>query len=471
MNLLFISDEISPLSGDSALGRAVAHLGGALCALGHTVTAVAPLRSPEAVVRYSLARRLSPVKVAFPDGEEPVLVFDGRLPSGVAVRLIQHDRLFLEASPDEAPRREVLLARAALALAEHDVAGGHAWHVVHGFSTAGALATRLTRAFPSLAQVKTVYCVGDLAERPRCDKSWVERLGLPWSDFTPDGFEFYGELDLVKAGLTAADRLLFCGPAAALDAFSEATGHGLDGLFRARRSAVASLAPGLDYSRWNPTVDALLPVRFDAAKRDGKLSCKTSLQHAVGLPVAPDAPLLAILPPAHDLSPVLTEAVDRILRADVQVIAVRGLDPALEAAFDALVAQWPRQVARTDGRDATVHALLGGADLAVIDAPAHCNAELLLAASRYGAIPIVRATGVARDLVVDLTASLESGNGFVLAGEVVDAHEAIAVLERACAAVRRRDRLGALLARTMTTNVSWERRAQTLEQVYADALK
>ena len=93
MNLLFVSADLSPLSGDSKLGSLVAQLGGALSSLGHDVTVCSPLHDQGLIDRFSLARRLSPLKLDLPDGDRDCFVYDGKLPSGVSVKVFEHPEL------------------------------------------------------------------------------------------------------------------------------------------------------------------------------------------------------------------------------------------------------------------------------------------------------------------------------------------------------------------------------------------
>lgn len=470
MNLLFISAQLNPLCGETPLGHQVAHLGGALSALGHRVTAIAPLCVPEMVDRYSLARRLSPLVLSFPEEEVPVHIYNGKLPSGVEARLLGHESLFED--PERLPLSAATLCRAALQLAAEE--GQGPWHILHAFGLSGALSPLLVKGVDpddgALSGVKTVLTVEDLEQRGRCDSKWVDRLGLSWDDFTPDGFEFYGELDLLKAGLVSADHLVFSGHSNLGDFCAEGGGNGLEGLLRSRSHDSAALLPGLDFARWNPATDAVIPVRFDAVQRAGKISCKAHLQNKLGLPVRPEATIFGLIPPLLELAKPLSGVLERLLRAEVQLIAPDddSLDPALRELSAELKEKHPRQFARCPFDEEHQHLLLGGADFVVLDAPEDGAYEPLLAALRYGALPVTQAKGLARDLVVDLDGPLDSGNGLLIRD--LDGLEVLATLQRACAAIRSGEPFQSTLDRAMAVRCSWEDRARQLEQIYAELL-
>lgn len=474
MNLLFISDQLAPICGKEPLGRVIAGQTAALSALGHKVTAILPLRDEKGIEKWSLARRLSPIVVELPKESIELRVFDGRLPTGVEVKLIGHDELFLNRSwgagleAEDDALRYFAFARAALAVAESEPTE---WHVIHGVGLPGALASYLSVASRG-GSAKRVLSLSSLEDQGRCDRSWVDRLGLDWESFTPAGLEFYGDLSLLKAGLVTADRILLPGSSAALGARGD-QGFGLEGVVTSRGDAVLGLSPGLDYSQWNPATDVHVPARYDAELLTGKLSCKADLQNRLGLPVRSDIPLLAMLPPLSDLARPLSQIMDRLLRGELQIVAPRGLAAPLEAHIDDVLGQWPDRIVRLELDERSEHQLLAGADFAIVDAPADAEARALLAALRYGALPIVRHQAMARDLVVNLTSTLESGNGFSLDSD--DPKELVSTVRRAVAAY---GRLGAretrpmsrAMTRAMATPQSYEDVAHRLEQVYGEVL-
>lgn len=473
MNILFITSELSPINSDSGIGHLVAHLGGALSALGHRVMAVVPLRTAAVVDRLSFARRLSPLTLDLGGSPLALSVYDGRLPSGIEVKVIEHQELFSDRPPisddEDEPLRHAALAHAALRLASENTSQNGEWHVLHSFDLPAALAPFLAPNFEGLGHTKRVLSLAHIENIGRCDRSWVERLGLSWGDFTPGGIEFYGDMSIMKAGLVTADRLLMSGPSALSGACAIKGEQGLEGVMSDRRSATAMLPPGLDFARWNPATDVNLAVHYDAEQRDGKVSCKAYLQNRLELPIRPDVPLVALAPPLSDLAGPFGEVLDQIMRADIQLIAPNGLESELAGAIEKATRRSPRKLAQLSLNDITWHHVLAGADILILDAPREYDADLLLAAQRYGALPIVRAVGLARDLVVDLTNTADSGNGFLVYDD--SPKEVLAVIRRACATLMYGQPIEDALSRIMSVNCSWEDRARKLEQLYTEMLE
>ena len=113
-------------------------------------------------------------------------------------------------------------------------------------------------------------------------RRWVPRLGLPWDDFTMNGFEFFDRLSFMKAGINFADAITTVSPTYAEEIQRPEYGHGLDGVIRARRDALVGILNGIDHDEWNPLADPFLPAPFDAESLDGKAAAKRALLEAFG---------------------------------------------------------------------------------------------------------------------------------------------------------------------------------------------
>jgi len=88
-------------------------------------------------------------------------------------------------------------------------------------------------------------------------------------------------------------------------------------------------------------------------------------------------------------------------------------------------------------------------------------------ALRYGAIPIVRATGVLADTVVDATAQPKRGAGFVFRPYTVEAFED--ALQRALTVYRDPAQWQALQHRAMELDFSWTASARAYVDLYRRA--
>src|SRR5215469_8063392 len=109
---------------------------------------------------------------------------------------------------------------------------------------------------------------------------------LPGEFFTTETSEYYGRINLLKAGIALADRVTTVSPRYAREILTEEYGCGLDGLLRKRQDRLVGILNGVDYNEWNPDTDTLLKATYSSAKLSGKKTNKTELQKELGLPVS-----------------------------------------------------------------------------------------------------------------------------------------------------------------------------------------
>ena len=73
---------------------------------------------------------------------------------------------------------------------------------------------------------------------------------LPSGFFQPDGMEFYGGMNCLKAGITCAGMITTVSPRYAREITTEQYGCGLDGVLRQRQDALVGILNGVDYDEW-----------------------------------------------------------------------------------------------------------------------------------------------------------------------------------------------------------------------------
>jgi starch synthase len=72
----------------------------------------------------------------------------------------------------------------------------------------------------------------------------------------PDGgFEFWGRIGALKAGLVWADRITTVSPDLCAGADAARIRRGLDGVIRSRAADLSGILNGIDTKVWNPARD------------------------------------------------------------------------------------------------------------------------------------------------------------------------------------------------------------------------
>jgi starch synthase len=489
MEILYVSTELAPFVKVGGLADVAAALPKALRGLGHKVTLVLPRFPAFEEGGLLVARRLTPIKLPAVPGGKPidVTVFDGRLASQVDLVLIDAPGLFDrpgvygvrgEDYADNAMRFGVL-SRAAAELARQRAQAGNPYDVIVCNDWPSALVPtyldeiRKREDIPALATTRTVLTIHNVAHQGIFPREALPDLGLGWDRFTMDGIEFYGKCNLLKQGILAADAVTTVSPTYAREIQTDAAvdrkvpGHGLEGVLRARGTALLGIVNGVDYSVWNPATDPALPARYDAEDATGKLRCRGALLQELGLPVGTDGPVIASigrLVPQKGIDLVLA-MLPKLLRASDAIVVIAGEgDDAIAEKIDAVAAKsHGRVVFKRAASEPLVHRLYAGADIVLVPSRTEPCGLVQLYAQRYGSLPVARATGGLVDTIVDCDSHLETGTGFLFQNESAD--DLLAATERAIAA-RAHKAWPALLRRVMRLDRGWEGPARRYEQLF-----
>jgi starch synthase len=237
---------------------------------------------------------------------------------------------------------------------------------------------------------------------------------LPRDYFHPEGAEFYGALNCLKAGIVWADWITTVSPRYAREILTEPYGCNLDGVLRKRISVLTGILNGVDYSEWRTRSNPYLVHSFSARRLQGKIREKVHLQSQLGLPANPSLPLFGNISRLVDQkgTDLLLAALEEMCTAPLQVALLGSGLPAFESAYRQLTRRHPQKVAVRLGYDhALAHRIEAASDFYLMPSrfePCGLNQMYSL---RYGSIPIVRATGGLDDSVVDPNESLEHATG------------------------------------------------------------
>jgi starch synthase len=479
MRVCMLTPEAFPYAKTGGLADVLAALPAALARLGVEVTVMLPayreaLRVAGAVehlgtVRAPVSSRLEPATI--------VRVAGARVPTLMvqAPRYFDRDGMYGADGHDHPDNAErfTFFCRAAL---EWLRGLGTPPDIVHCHDWQAALAPAMLRAtaplYPELRRVRLVQTIHNLAYQGRFWAADWHLLNLDRRYFTSEALELYGDISFLKAGLVFADLITTVSPRYAREIQTPALGEGLDGILRARSQRLRGIVNGIDYTMWNPATDPLIAARYDVGAMGGKARCKADLQEAVGLDVAAEPALLAMVSrlAAQKGLDVALEALPQLLeRSDAQVVLLGSGDPHLEAGFHALAQSFPGRVAVRIGFDEPLaHRIVAGADAFLMPSRYEPCGLSQLYSLRYGTVPVVHATGGLDDTVIQFEAGSGTGTGFKFAPL-----NAAALRDALGQALdTRRDATGwrRLQERGMREDFSWERSASAYRNLYAELL-
>src|SRR5438105_13121544 len=158
-----------------------------------------------------------------------------------------------------------------------------------------------------------------------------------------------------------------------------------------------------------------------------------------------------------------------MLAANMQFVLLGSGSPLLEKAFQNLARRYPDKAAARIGYDHPLsHRIEAGCDFYLMPSrfePCGLNQMYSL---RYGAIPIVRATGGLDDSVIDLTEDLEQANGIKF--YECSARALTKAIRKALVLYHEPVLFRQFRENAMSADFSWERTAWEYIEVYRQIL-
>jgi starch synthase len=475
---LLVSSECSPFAKTGGLGEVMGALPKALARLGLDVRVVMPLYAGMPWDQFEPLEGVLTVPMWFGDAHAGIRL--GRLPgSRVPIYGLEHRRYFDrphlygppgEAYPDNL-ERFAFLSRGALEVAK---ALGFVPDVIHAHDWQTALVPvyvdTVEWAQP-LHGSATLYTIHNLAYQGASEGGAMFMTGLGPEHYHAREFEHFGTLNLTKAALYRSTLITTVSRNYAREIQTPAFGCGLDGVLAERREALIGIPNGIDVEEWNPTTDPRLAAHFDADDLSGKAACKAALQQEAGLPVRPGVPILALVTrlDVQKGTDVLAHALDRILEWDVQLVMLGSGDPEAERFFAARARARPdRFRAWFPFDDARAHRVQAGADFFVMPSRFEPCGLGQLYAKRYGALPIVRATGGLVDTVTSYDEASGGGTGFVF--QALDPGSLADTIGWAVSTwYDRPAHIEAMRRRAMRDDHSWDQAAREYARLYLAA--
>ena len=481
MRVLEVASEAVPFAKTGGLADVAGALPAALARLGLDVTLVIP------AYREALSKGLpiEPTGIEFevPIGTRRPLakILQCRLPESAAtVLLVANDEFFdrdtlyggAEDYPDNA-QRFIFFSRAAIELACRQAAPFDLIHC-HDWQTGlvPAYQKLLYGSWPAVAHARTLMTIHNMAYQGTFWHWDMLLTGIDWKYFNWQQMEFHNQLNLLKTGLVFADAVSTVSPTYAREIQSAPGGCGLEGVLAARSDVLSGIVNGIDTAAWNPAHDPHIPRHYSAAAvADGKYAARVALAARLGHAAPAARPLVAFVGRLAEQKGVelVVELVGRLAGTGRAHFMVLGSgDPAAEESLRRLAASFPGTVDVVIGFDeGLAHLVQAAADIMLVPSRYEPCGLTQLYAQRYGAIPVVRATGGLADTVVDATPeAIRDGRATGFTFGPCEATALVHAVERALDARADAGLWNDLVCTAMRQDWSWDASAREYVQLF-----
>jgi starch synthase len=330
--------------------------------------------------------------------------------------------------------------------------------VVHLHDWQAALTPIYLQMEKSKNKPATVLTIHNIAFQGIVDAGMLGRLGLPKSGFTKDGFEYYGKISALKAGIVFSDRVSTVSPTYATELLSPEFGMGLEGVLRVRSTDFSGILNGIDLDAWSPP--------YKTAR--GKEKYKKQLLSEAGLP-SRDGPLFVVVSRLSEQKGLdtLLEALAAIFPNGGQIALLGSGDPDLERSWRAAGEVNPDISVRIGYDEDYAKRLIMGGDAILVPSRFEPCGLTQLYGLRYGTIPVVAMTGGLADTVIPANpAGLARGvaTGLQVYPNTTDAWAR--ALGRTCLLFKQKDEWRRLQKNAMQQPVGWDVSAAAYRSLY-----
>lgn len=332
--------------------------------------------------------------------------------------------------------------------------------VIHSNDWQTALIPLITKEVLKLS-VKNVFTIHNLAYQGVFGKETFYMLNLPHYLFNPEALEFWGDLNLMKAGIVFSERITTVSPSYASEIQTPLGGFGLDGLLRRYAYKLRGILNGIDYEVWDPKTDKYIYFNYSEGK--GKDKNKRRLCEELGL--NPERPLFAFInrfTHQKGIELVIGSMGKLALRKANFLFLGSG---EYESALKELSRSYENVRIFIGFDEVLARRVYAAADFILMPSMFEPCGITQIIGMRYGCIPVVRETGGLRDTVIDLW---EEGYGIRFKNPTEE--EFLCAVDRAVELYHSKRRFTQLRRRVMGLDFSSERMAKEYIQVYKECL-
>ncbi|MBN1552342.1 glycogen synthase GlgA [bacterium] len=463
-SILIVASEAEPFAKTGGLGEYVSSLAYSLKTLGHHPAIIIPrYRSIGSSLKQKIFKKSLTVSIS--DRSEESDIYQAFLEEDIPVYLVDkpkyfdRDDLYRSGEVDypDNSERFIYFSRAVFELIPHletipDIVHCNDWQT--------GLVPLYIKHFRNRTNcywnIKTLFTIHNMAFQGLFWRFDMHLTGLPWDYFTQDGIEYYGDLNLLKAGIIFSDTISTVSSQYSKEIQTQEYGCGLDGLLRSQKKRLYGIQNGIDYRKWDPKTDASIASHYSIDDLSGKKACKKKLLKIMKMEYRLKEPIISVISRltrqrGMDL---LSEALPEITERDVKIVILGIGDRQYEEELKAAAERYKTKLVFFNVFDEQLaHEIEAGSDMFLMPSRYEPCGLNQLYSLRYGTVPIVRATGGLEDTVEEDELDPSFSTGFKFHDYSVSA--LIKTLDRALTVYDNRRTWLKIMKNGMKKDYSW----------------
>ena len=324
----------------------------------------------------------------------------------------------------------------------------------------------LYRHVPVLKKTASVLTIHNVGYQGIFPRQTMDIIGLGMSFFNPEGIEFYGKVNFLKAGILEADLITTVSKTYAEEIRSPEFGFGLDGVLRKRGKFVVGILNGIDYAEWDPFTDMYLPQNYEASNLSGKQDCRIRFMKKISFDLSAAGPLMCFIGRLSSQKglDLLADAMPYLAGLGSGIVVIGRGDERYHAMLNEVSKHYSRRFHFHTGFDEPfAHLAYAGSDMFLMPSQYEPCGLGQMIAMRYGTLPVAYRTGGISDTVED------KNTGFLF--EEYSLPSFVRAVKKAVKTFDNKKTWKQMMCNAMSKDFSWKKSAQEYITIYQNTLK
>ncbi|MEK7203002.1 MAG: glycogen/starch synthase [Patescibacteria group bacterium] len=415
IKVLFLSAELAPLAKVGGLGDVAGALPIALAKLGVDIRICLPFYGLIDKQKYTIKKIVANLHVPKGDKNEIIDVWQTYLPkTKISIYLIKHN--FFNSKEIYSGKRIILnnkytrqlddlkrfsfFTRAALATVKKiffqpDIIHANDWHT----ALAADFIKTLNKQDDFFVNTKTLFTIHNLANQgiTKPDIVGYAKINPNLPIIKVDARD--GDINFMAQGILGSDLINTVSPTYAKEILTHYQGAGLERILKKRKNDLYGILNGIDTNFFNPSADNLISQKYSIKNLRKKIINKLALQKQLGLPINKNVALVGLVSRL-----VWQKGIDLFnkdfSKLNCQFVFLGTGQKKYEKILKDLAKKYPKKFnVQLIFDEKLAHLIYAGSDMFLM--PSYfepCGLGQMIA-MRYGATPVVRATGGLADTV------------------------------------------------------------------------
>ena len=283
-----------------------------------------------------------------------------------------------------------------------------------GQDWAGALIAPIAKTTysESFGKIPFFFTIHNITYDFHVKESEIERIGLPRVDFNMNGYEFWGKVSLLKAGVFYAKKVILPSPGYCDGIVNNHLGGGLSGFLVRNKEKLKGIQFGLNYPFWDFNLNTNLPIEV------AKKQARDALASSLGVDFENRLVMYCALgPESGKTSETLATLLGDINKLNIFVVVKAPKNSPKWDYYTAVASQENSHMAVFDippNNNLSVRATLAGADILFAANPTEPSASMILKSLACGTVPLTGRDVGCSNLLSNYDADFSTANALLV---------------------------------------------------------